>query len=110
MVLATETGTAISDIQQEISVWMTGGKLDRRRLSADQLEAIDDICNRRPPQRQSDEYLDAYMAVMRSAPATDGHYIEWRSLPFNSNFHEWSSLYDNDGPDGDPDDFAEWVL
>ena len=100
----------ISDIQQELSVWLTGGTLDRSRLSADQLEAIDDICNRRLPQRQSDDYLNTYMAVMKSASATDGNYIEWRTLPFNSNSHEWASLYDNNGPDGDPDDFAGWVF
>ena len=97
-------------LQQDLLVWVTRGTLDRSRLSADQLEAIDDICNRRCPQRQSDEYLDTYMAIMKIAPATDGKCIRWRALPFSSNSHEWSSLYDNGGPDGDPDDFAAWVL
>ena len=111
MTYTTETrSTAIPDIQQEILVWATGGRLHRSRLSADQLEAIDDVCNRRLPQRQSDDYLTTYISVMKSAPVTEGHYIEWKALPFKSRVHEWASFYEDGGPDGNPDDFAGWVI
>ena len=106
MTFVTETAPAL---EQELLVWITGGTLDRTRLSVDQLEAIDDICNRRLPQRQSDEYLTTYVAVIKSAPVTEGHYIDWRALPFNNNSYEWASFYDDGGADGDPNDFASWI-
>ena len=102
--------TVTSDLQQEILVWLTGGTLDRSTLSSDQLEALDDICNRRLPQRQSVEYINTYMAVMRIAPVSDGGYIEWRDFPFNRHAHEWGSFYEDGGPDGDPNDFAVWAF